>query len=507
MFHVIKIQQGLRKLCQENLTTTEFDKKITSVESFVHWLKEKAFITEDDVNKIKRTIVEVRKVRTVKNVPNFNKTKDTYFIESTSLIDKNTNASESVSNVNETTSLSGTVDVRSEISNDSIQRGETSNIHSTYPKHHLSPIYITVFIIGVISVIGFGIFYNNTYTKKTNGEVLAAQSSGRVLNYKGVLKETKVGAVDRKIDVIFRLYDNSVGGNPLYVGRCEGENAVEPLVNGSFTVVIGSDCGMKRIPESVFQNSSDLYLGLTFGTDKEMSPRQKIAKVGYAVQADKLKGMTLGTTPLSIPYIDEAGRLLIDATSPVLKASAGDFTIEGQAITLQATAETDSSIILDTPANGNVIVTNGNMGIGTLMPTTKLDVSGSASISGSLALTGYTSQINQLNGGNLTFATSDGGEEGLRSRMTLTYDGKLGIGTVLPHFLVSALENKGGGNIASFSNTSTNDDKQTSVMRLNLGTNTSGTNSQFIQFFAGSNADDNGTMVGKIRLNKNNVAY
>jgi site-specific recombinase XerD len=57
---------------------------------------------------------------------------------------------------------------------------------------------------------------------------------------------------------------------------------------------------------------------------------------------------------------------------------------------------------------------------------------GTASSSGNLSFKGSSTSINQLNGGLIRFQTSPGGDSGLLTRMTLTAEGNLGIGTTTP---------------------------------------------------------------------------
>ena len=86
------------------------------------------------------------------------------------------------------------------------------------------------------------------------------------------------------------------------------------------------------------------------------------------------------------------------------------------------------------PSNG--LAGSGGMrvydgGIGLLF---SVNSTGTASAAGGLTFTGASAsaQINALNGQNLTFKTSAGGDAGLTTRMTLLNSGQLGIGTANP---------------------------------------------------------------------------
>jgi hypothetical protein len=88
---------------------------------------------------------------------------------------------------------------------------------------------------------------------------------------------------------------------------------------------------------------------------------------------------------------------------------------------------------------GNTYMTllSGNLGIGTTDPTSLLDIAGAtgASTSGILTFRGTTDpSINFLNGDNLTFRSSAGGDAGLTTRMTILNNGNVGIGTTNPNY-------------------------------------------------------------------------
>jgi hypothetical protein len=72
--------------------------------------------------------------------------------------------------------------------------------------------------------------------------------------------------------VTFSLYNVDVGGAQL----CSDINTVD-VVNGLFSTVIWGNCGSAQV------NGQALYLGIQVGADPEMTPRQSILPVPYAV--------------------------------------------------------------------------------------------------------------------------------------------------------------------------------------------------------------------------------
>ncbi len=95
-------------------------------------------------------------------------------------------------------------------------------------------------------------------------------------------------------------------------------------------------------------------------------------------------------------------------------------TTRRQTLTLgnSSTYNTTGNILLN--PNGT-----GNIGIGTTTPTSKLDVAGDASTSGSLTFRGASPTINVLNGADLSFATSQGGDAGLLTFLKILNSGDL----------------------------------------------------------------------------------
>lgn len=229
---------------------------------------------------------------------------------------------------------------------------------------------------------------------------------GKMLAFRGNLIDTNGEPIDSKVDVTFQLYDSASSGPPIFIGRCVGVNGITPSLDGSFKVILGKDCGMKPIPDTILNSYNNLYLGITVGKNKELSPRYPITTVGYAKNTEQVRGMTLGVEESTIPYIDEEGSLVIGALSPHLKSTRGDFSIEGQTLVLKTAEASQGSIFLSPDAGGNTVVEQGKVGIGTDAPETELDVRGNMSASGDMYYNGDDTAIYQANGGSITFYTS-----------------------------------------------------------------------------------------------------
>src|SRR3989338_4772842 len=189
-------------------------------------------------------------------------------------------------------------------------------------QHYIGLIIILIFV----SVMGAGI-YNQFFVK--NRQSFAYPTSltkaGRILSFQGRLTDTLSNPITTATNVVFQLYSVSSGWTALYTtGTC----SVTPDQDGIFSSLIGSDCGAE-IASSVFSENTNVYLGVTVGADVEMTPRQQIANVGYAINSETLQGFPPGTNINNIPYINSDSNLLIAAAAPGIRPvyTSADFTL------------------------------------------------------------------------------------------------------------------------------------------------------------------------------------
>ena len=237
-------------------------------------------------------------------------------------------------------------------------------------------------------LLSFGLF--RQFFKKPNNT--QAYSSGeaiygsRILSFQGRLTDSISNPITTATKAQYRLYNTESGGSSLYdSGSC----TVVPDQDGIFSVLIGKDCGTE-IPNSVFTENQYVYLGVTAGTDSEMKPRQQIANVAYAINAETLQGLPRGTSNSSVPYINAQGEIIFSSNTPSLRSistsatfnlsSANGMVISTSGtgdLTLQATES--GNINLKTGTSSRLYVqNNGNIGIGTTTPSSLLSIGSSS---------------------------------------------------------------------------------------------------------------------------------
>ncbi|MEM7533825.1 MAG: hypothetical protein AAF639_16695 [Chloroflexota bacterium] len=127
------------------------------------------------------------------------------------------------------------------------------------------------------------------------GAVLYAQSAGAIelnlqntainststIPYQGRLVDSTGNPLTDTVNMGFRLYATATGGEALWSEQWTGANSVQ-VSDGLFNVMLGN---LIPIDQSVITTNSNLFLGVTIGTDDEMSPRVQLGSMPFTVQA------------------------------------------------------------------------------------------------------------------------------------------------------------------------------------------------------------------------------
>ncbi len=296
--------------------------------------------------------------------------------------------------------------------------------------------YIALLIILIFAASLGASIYKQFFSKT---EKLFAYPStptrgGRLLSFQGRLTDSLGNPITTGTNVTFKLYNVSTGGSALYTA---GPCVITPDQDGIINVLIGGSgytptppsstynalCG-SEIDPSIFTENPNIYLGITVGSDTEMTPRQQIANVGYAINAETLQGLPPGTTTSTIPFINQDGNLLIAVANPGIRStySSSSFTISSANSTVIQSAGLGDVVLQATESgslkfrtggdndsfNRLVIDNNGKVGIGTNTPSQDLEVLGNVYVNtGQLRLGNFTSSPTAIGAGSLYFNTTD----------------------------------------------------------------------------------------------------
>lgn len=127
--------------------------------------------------------------------------------------------------------------------------------------------------------------------------VLAATGVNQQINFQGkvVNKTTGTNVTNGTYTFIFRMYTVSSGGSAIWT-----ESKSLTVTNGIFQTNLGDTTAL---PGSVDFNTDNIYLGIEYNSDGEMSPRIRFTAVPYAFNALKVAGLTVSNTTgtLTIP--------------------------------------------------------------------------------------------------------------------------------------------------------------------------------------------------------------
>jgi hypothetical protein len=151
-----------------------------------------------------------------------------------------------------------------------------------------------------------------------------------LLNYQGYLTDDSGSPLDGTYAIKFTIYDAPTDGTELW---SETQMAVE-VNEGRLSAKLGEST---HISSTLFATYPDTFIGVTVGSDPEMTPRQRIHSVPYAMHADD--GVPAGMVDAYAGETPPAGWLVCDgrevsrADYPGLFAAIGTTHGEGDGIT------------------------------------------------------------------------------------------------------------------------------------------------------------------------------
>ena len=148
-----------------------------------------------------------------------------------------------------------------------------------------------------------------------------------LVNYQGIVTDTGGTPITGTHSLLFRIYPDSLSAtSPIWT---EYHDAVE-IDEGLFNVILG---GISPIPPDLF-NAEERWLGIRVNHDPEMYPRIRITSVPWAIRAaiaDSALTTSGGGTgdghsldaadgdPVDVVYVDNEGQVGVGTTSPTSK--------------------------------------------------------------------------------------------------------------------------------------------------------------------------------------------
>jgi len=190
------------------------------------------------------------------------------------------------------------------------------------------------------------------------GAALTSSTSTSTIAYQGRLADADGNPLTDTYNMIFRLYEAASGGVPLWEEQWTGSNGVQ-VSDGLFNVMLGS---LTAIPQSVITGNDTLFLGITVGTDDEMTPRVQLGSVPFAVQALTVPDGSVTTAKIADEAVTQA------KLDPTISFEPPDGSITTQKIVggavTAAKLNVDDVLHVTPPGVGGIRLTNRSSGGG-----------------------------------------------------------------------------------------------------------------------------------------------
>ena len=227
-----------------------------------------------------------------------------------------------------------------------------------YKKYHSFALahyfHLAIFFI-FTSAIGFGMYNAFVDSPQKKNPALAALPAAppRILAFQGRLTDASGTPITAESTLRFAVYNDPTASGSAFLW--EESQSVTPDTEGVFAVNLGEE---NPLPQSIFANNTNLYLGIAIGSDSELQPRHQLATVAYAANAETLQGLApitqtdAGTTNVVLA-LDSSGNLTIGGTAtPIFQATGGKFTLSGQTLTLTTVTDSNGNIELKPDGTG-----------------------------------------------------------------------------------------------------------------------------------------------------------
>jgi hypothetical protein len=131
---------------------------------------------------------------------------------------------------------------------------------------------------GTLLIVLLLIFTQSVWARSLQN---TATTSTSTISYQGRLADANGNPLTGVYNMEFRVYNHPTAGEPLWTEYWTGGNSVQ-ISDGLFNVMLGS---INASLVSAIQGNNELYLGITVGSDTEMTPRIQLGSVPFSMQA------------------------------------------------------------------------------------------------------------------------------------------------------------------------------------------------------------------------------
>lgn len=183
----------------------------------------------------------------------------------------------------------------------------------------------------------------------------AATGINRQIHFQGKIVNTNgTNVTNGSYSFDFKIYTVASAGSPVWT-----ETKTLTVTDSIFRTALGDTTSL---PGSIDFNTDNIYLGITFNSDGEMSPRVRFAAVPQAFNAEKVGGLSAsvlatlaGTETFTNKTIGSTGLIFSGATTDIDTAASEGLAFQGRAassftttaggITLQAAGSGTASTV------------------------------------------------------------------------------------------------------------------------------------------------------------------
>src|SRR5260221_9684269 len=208
------------------------------------------------------------------------------------------------------------------------------------------------------AMIGFGL-YSTFFSNARKSPTLATGPvpPPRILSFQGSLTDNSDNPITTNTNLRFAIYsDKTASGGALL---WQETDYVSPDTDGDFSTLLGN---ATTIPQSVFAQNNALWLGVSVEQTAELTPRQQLATVAFATNAEVLQGLPPLVQGASgsqanantVLVLDSAGNLDLGQISTTIQSSSGQFTLSGNTLVLNTNTGTNGNISIAPDGLGKI---------------------------------------------------------------------------------------------------------------------------------------------------------
>src|SRR5260221_857543 len=252
--------------------------------------------------------------------------------------------------------------------------------YKRYQKYAFAKYVNFMMLFIVASSLGVGI-YAGLFQHKS--PVAASPVSPlRILSFQGQLTDASDNPITTKSNLRFAIYDDPTASDSGTHRLWEEVDSMSPDSNGIFSILLGSNgsggsagicnggnpptsptTGPCGIPQNLFTIHNQLYLGVTVETTPELTPRQQLATVAYATNAETIQGLPPTTDTTNAPSntnavlaLNGSGTVSISGTAnpTTIQYTGNQFNLIGKVLSLQTAPGTNTNIQLIPDGKGYV---------------------------------------------------------------------------------------------------------------------------------------------------------